>query len=784
MAQLTGIFNADFTSFTKACEQGSASLKSFETDANKTAISLDKMADSISGQKIVQQALLATKAVEDIGGAAMLTDKELERMSGLAAEGAEKLAKMGQTVPADMQALADATKNAHTAWGAFVEDFKITDAIEHPLTAATQGMTALANSMGPTAVAAVGVVSAVAAVGSVVFELTEKAAAAGERIQDFSTKTGMSVPAVSMLSKAVVVAGGDMDTMSNALFNLEKRMAENSPEFQKGMEKLQISSQDWKNVGVDGYLQLVADKLEVTGDSSQRAAGLMELFGKQGRDLAPVLTKLHEAEELVSDFTPWTAEQAKQADDFEMRMRSLKIHVEALANGIGKDFIGPADAFIQHAGGMAEALTKVGDSVTGGLITQVGVAREGVRTFGDILQTFNRYLAGTKEGMEGIPSPTDQASSAVERFYNTVTHFSWAGLAKDAIKEVGAAVNVMTGDMGTIPAVAGPAADALKRQADETARLKDETQKHVMTASDQKLLELEMAPAVEAHTQKLKEYADILKEVQKIEGNHAKQAETNYLGLSKAENDYTQQRLVNGGKAADQLMAIDKRLTDEYNKQTMSRSDYENQKLWEAADAQIAAFQKTGATAEQVTQFSNKVYEETALKASQIDYAAGQTITSITSKAVDGVQKMAAAGAAALQTLQGGEKLPGSTTVQEFGQNYILSPTGARVPIGPHGEIPKNFDALYSGKSSFPQFAGGVENFGGGLAIVGERGPELVNLPAGSDVIPNSRMGGGGVSITIHVTQPFGTPEAIARAVADAQVSLMRGQGVRLPYGT
>jgi hypothetical protein len=45
-------------------------------------------------------------------------------------------------------------------------------------------------------------------------------------------------------------------------------------------------------------------------------------------------------------------------------------------------------------------------------------------------------------------------------------------------------------------------------------------------------------------------------------------------------------------------------------------------------------------------------------------------------------------------------------------------------------------------------------------------------------------MGGGGVSITIHVTQPFGTREAIARAVADAQVSLMRGQGVRLPYGT
>lgn len=41
-----------------------------------------------------------------------------------------------------------------------------------------------------------------------------------------------------------------------------------------------------------------------------------------------------------------------------------------------------------------------------------------------------------------------------------------------------------------------------------------------------------------------------------------------------------------------------------------------------------------------------------------------------------------------------------------------------------------------------PGFAGGVDNFSGGLAIVGERGPELVNLPRGSDVIPNHRLGG------------------------------------------
>jgi hypothetical protein len=57
-----------------------------------------------------------------------------------------------------------------------------------------------------------------------------------------------------------------------------------------------------------------------------------------------------------------------------------------------------------------------------------------------------------------------------------------------------------------------------------------------------------------------------------------------------------------------------------------------------------------------------------------------------------------------------------------------------------------------------------------------------VNLPGGSDVIPNGRSGG--VTQNIYISHPLGTPEAIARAVAEAQVGLLRNQGVRLPYGT
>lgn len=58
-----------------------------------------------------------------------------------------------------------------------------------------------------------------------------------------------------------------------------------------------------------------------------------------------------------------------------------------------------------------------------------------------------------------------------------------------------------------------------------------------------------------------------------------------------------------------------------------------------------------------------------------------------------------------------------------------------------------------------PGFASGVQDFSGGLAVVGEQGPELVNLPQGSSVTPNSKIGsvGGTVNIAVNVGVYAGT---------------------------
>jgi hypothetical protein len=88
-------------------------------------------------------------------------------------------------------------------------------------------------------------------------------------------------------------------------------------------------------------------------------------------------------------------------------------------------------------------------------------------------------------------------------------------------------------------------------------------------------------------------------------------------------------------------------------------------------------------------------------------------------------------------------------------QAAISSPLGVKLAI-PLGIGLIAFGTLLSkvNNQRIPGFAKGVQNFRGGLAVVGEEGPELVRLPTGSDVIPNNRIGqiasgGGGMRLAV-----------------------------------
>jgi len=68
---------------------------------------------------------------------------------------------------------------------------------------------------------------------------------------------------------------------------------------------------------------------------------------------------------------------------------------------------------------------------------------------------------------------------------------------------------------------------------------------------------------------------------------------------------------------------------------------------------------------------------------------------------------------------------------------------------------------LGSDDEEVPQLAEGTPNFKGGKAIVGEKGPEMVNLPRGAEVIPNNKLQAAQNNVTAANTAAEGRPPVI-----------------------
>lgn len=108
-----------------------------------------------------------------------------------------------------------------------------------------------------------------------------------------------------------------------------------------------------------------------------------------------------------------------------------------------------------------------------------------------------------------------------------------------------------------------------------------------------------------------------------------------------------------------------------------------------------------------------------------------------------------------------GEIVTGTKTVEEAFKSMARSILAELAKIAVKQAVLGPLANLMGGGGSgggilstlIPKFANGTDNAPGGLAIVGEKGPELVNLPRGSQVIPNHQIGSAASGPqNVHVT--------------------------------
>ena len=117
-------------------------------------------------------------------------------------------------------------------------------------------------------------------------------AGAGAAIDDMSQRTGASAEALSQLAYAAGQSGTDIETVEKSMRKLGKTVTE-AKDGSKGasdaLKAVGLSAADLSTMTPDEQLRAVADALAGISDPGEKAARAMDLLGKSGADMLPLM---------------------------------------------------------------------------------------------------------------------------------------------------------------------------------------------------------------------------------------------------------------------------------------------------------------------------------------------------------------------------------------------------------------------------------------------------------------------------------------------------------------
>lgn len=114
----------------------------------------------------------------------------------------------------------------------------------------------------------------------------------GGDLADMSQRTGVSVEALSELGFAAEQSGADMETLEGSLRKMQKLVVEaagGSDSARDALTRLGLTVDDLARLSPDQQFKLIADRLSQIRNPALRTALAMEVFGKSGTKLLPLM---------------------------------------------------------------------------------------------------------------------------------------------------------------------------------------------------------------------------------------------------------------------------------------------------------------------------------------------------------------------------------------------------------------------------------------------------------------------------------------------------------------
>ena len=119
-------------------------------------------------------------------------------------------------------------------------------------------------------------------------------ASGAHELERMSQRTGISIEVLSELGYAAQVAGVDMEDLEKGIRKMQKTIvgaATGSSSAQESLKLLNLTIQDLDGLSPDEQFKLIGDRLSQIADPTIRAALAMEMFGRAGTTLLPMLSQ-------------------------------------------------------------------------------------------------------------------------------------------------------------------------------------------------------------------------------------------------------------------------------------------------------------------------------------------------------------------------------------------------------------------------------------------------------------------------------------------------------------
>lgn len=775
---MTSTFEADFTLFRAQVSIAQTALQGFEKDTEQVAASLTKMEQSISGQAIVQAATIAAEAVERLGGVSKLTYGELQRLGTTAQEAVDKLNALGEKVPKNIQDLADRAR------GAAEEMLRMKDA-------ATGNQQATIN-WGGALQSAAGYLGALGIDASIngVLNFTKSVFDSADQIQTMSERLGISAEAVQGFKAAAEQSGSSLDAVGQAIMRMNKNLAEPDKGTIAALHAAGLEFSAIASMTPEEAFRTIADAIGKMTDPMEQAKAGAKLLGGTFAELLPAMKK---------GFGDTADAAMKMSNDTVKLLADAEAAWKKLSNQIviisGEIIANTDKAVTNITGSWKGFFDYLGNLMQGGAgyAGMMAVMNQNVIEMGN---SSGKVLGDIQLGVRKTKEEVDAAAAAHKKWADAVTEVNsigqtWRATLADidewtlndiasAVK-AGASIETMAKFYGLTDSQ-GKAVTLMmqdqEKQVKALAKAQADADSAAMASYNARIKVMEESEKAAA-----KGYG-IPEQIQQLQLLDARERELTASVYANITSEKDRMKLIEDyGKKheaiSNQIMALENKKKD-----TINQAIIDNLKAQKEADAMMNASVAGPMTAQQqayqamqrsldalnakkiegvnYTGEENKIYatyQKAVYDAALADDAQTQALARKNNeldKTKDKLKQAADAAKSTYETLQGGVKMPGWTSGSIAGSNYLVGPNGQMIQIGPHGELPDNIGAVMAGVA-FPDTITNQPRIGTGF------GPD-----------PGGRT-------TINITQPLGTPQAIASAVGDALMGQLRGQGVRTP---